>query len=153
MATDPRDRSKVYLDTYLTHANFTKDDDTTKVRCITQFNDPEYPITKLLLDAKKNIDCGFTIAEPESEPQFSGDGTVRGYIESVPIETFCINKSGLTGTKFKWKLASELRSVLETYATGSYRSLRRTSNNDYDLGSTRVFSDKYVMEYERDTTT
>ena len=48
-----------------------------------------------------------------------------GYEEDVPIEIYCIDKSGITGTKLMWKAERELRHVAETYPEGSRRNLIR----------------------------
>lgn len=141
---DPRQRSKVWLDTYLIAGNLTKDDNSTPASYITCWHDPPYPIEKVLVT--KGVDLVFSIATPESE----GLPVGVGYIEHVPITVFTIDKTGITGNKLRWKGESELRRLAETYPTGSLRRpWERMTPNEKSLGSTTLYSVKYVLPYKR----
>jgi len=141
---DPRQRSKVWLDDYLTAGNLTKDDNLTPALYITCWADPPYPIEKVLLT--KGVDLVFSIATPTSE----GLPVGVGYIEHVPISIFTIDKTGITGNKLRWKGEAELRRIAETKATGSLRSpWERMNNNEQNLGSTTLYSVTYVLPYKR----
>jgi len=150
MVEDARYRTKDYFETYLENSNLTKDDGSTQVNFIIVYGYPDYPITKVF--QTKGIDLIFSIGEPESTPKLGFNLEPYGYEEHVPITTFCIDKSGVTGTKLKWKAEAELRRVTENYSIGSHRLLERRADNDQRLGSTILYSAEYMLKYERDTT-
>ena len=141
---DPRQRSKVWLDTYLIAGNLTKDDNSTPAQYLTCWADPPYPIIKVF--ETKGIDLVFSIATPTSE----GLPVGVGYLEHVPITVFTIDKTSISGNKLRWKGEAELRRIAETYPTGSLRRpWERMSNNEKNLGSTTLYSVTYVLPYKR----
>ena len=140
MATDARSRTKSYLDAYLRNSQLTKDNDATQVGFVVMYSAPDYPLTEEFRSETPAIDLLYLIGSPTSKPEIQGDQTVYGYEERIPIETACIDKNGITGTKLRWKASAELRYVTETYPTGSQRALDEETPNEYDLGSTK--SDK-----------
>lgn len=150
MVQDARQRTKVYLETYLSASNLTKDNDSTLAKYIIPFGNPDYPITRVFKD--KRVDLIFSIGEPNSRPLMNFDQTPYGSEEHVPITTFCIDKVGITGTKLKWKAEAELRRITETYPSGSQRSFERRSDRDQRLGSTILYSTEFLLNYRRDTT-
>jgi len=150
MVYDARDRTKVYLDTYLDNANLTKDDDTTQISFIVAYADPNYPLLRVFND--KAIDLVFCVGNPESQAVLDSDHYPIGYEENVPITVWCIDKASITGTKLRWKAEAELRRICETYPLGSVRSLERLRDNDANLGSTILYSREFNMKYVRDTT-
>lgn len=150
MVQDARQRTKTYLETYLTDSNLTKDDDSSKANYIVAFGMPDYSIIRVFKD--KQIDLIFSIGEPTSTPLMGHDLSAYGYEEHVPIQTFCIDKSGITGTKLKWKAEAELRRITESYPTGSERSFERRGTRDERLGSTILYSTEFMLTYRRDTT-
>jgi hypothetical protein len=150
-AQDPRYRTKVYLDTYLTAANMLKDDDATQLSTITQFTDPHVPYERIFYDPK-NVDVVFAIDTPESVPKNDWDGTIYGYRETVPISILTVTKQGITGAVARWRCERELRRVVETYPSGSYRSLRRMRDYDQEMGGWILHGVVYELTYERDTT-
>ena len=149
-AEDARYRTKVYLDTYITDANLTEDDDTTEVTWISAFGKPKYSIVRVFTD--KEVDLIFSIEEPVSTPLMQYDMTTWGYREQVPILTYCIDKPTITGDLLKWKANRELRRVFETYPFGSVRHLTDQTDNDQIIGGTKVYSTKWTFNYRRDTT-
>jgi len=150
MVNDARLRTKVYLKTYLDGANLTKDDDSTEVRFIIAYADPNYSLVHIFND--KAVDLVFCIGDPESQAVLDSDHYPIGYNEAVPITVWCIDKAGITGTKLRWKAEAELRRICETYPEGSLRSLERLRDNDKNLGSTILYSREFIMKYERDLT-
>ena len=151
MVNDARTQTKTFIDTYYTAANVTKDDDSTAVNVIVCFGNPEYPITRVFKE--KGVDGVYSVAEPTSEALL--DATTQapwGYRERVPIDVICIDKSGITGTKLKWKMEAELRRITESNPTGSQRSLERRGDADQRLGSTVLYKTRFVLDYVRDTT-
>jgi len=93
----------------------------------------------------KGVDLIFSVGTPESEALPVG----VGYIENMPITVWCIDKTGITGTKLRWKAEAELRRISETYPLGSLRALNRLSDNEQRLGSTVLYSVSYIMRYKR----
>jgi len=143
LSEDARYRTRVLLNTYLTASNLTQDDDSTLAKYITVFGKPDYPLTRVFKD--KGVDLIFCVDTPESEALPVG----VGYLENVPITIWCIDKTGITGTKLRWKAERELRRICETYPLGSLRTLTRLSDNEENLGSTTLYSVSYIMRYKR----
>lgn len=151
MSQDARQRTKVYLDTYLLNANLLKDDDATQVSFMTAWGNPPYSVLRVFDD--KEVDLVFSISEPASTPLTESDLSTWGYRERVPIATFCIDKPGITGEKLKWKAEKELRRVVENQPFGSFRRLIERTDNDHDLSGTRVYSTRWILAYLRRKTT
>ena len=143
MVDDPRYRTKVWLETWLTPANLTKDDGVTQVTFIVCFGMPDYPIERVFKD--KNVDLVYAVDTPETEPLPVG----VGYLENMPINIWCINKAGISGTKLRWKAEAELRRVAETEPVSSLRTLTRLTDNEKNLGSTVLYSVTYNLRYKR----
>lgn len=148
---DARYRTKIYLDSYLNGALITKDDGSTAVVFAVIWAVPDYPLSGEFRASANPVDLLYVIGKPVSNAMLDSDLTPYNYREEVPIETYCIDKTGITGTKLKWKAERELRRILETYPFGSHRSLSRSENNDQWIGGTYVFSDKFVLTYVRGT--
>lgn len=147
---DARYRTKVFLDTYLTAANLLIDDGATQAVFMTAFGNPSYSIVRVFID--KDVDLVYSIGEPDSIPLIGTDLATWGYQEFVPIATFCIDKDGITGEKLKFTAEKELRRICEANIFGSIRHLKNRTPNDYDVGGTKVYSTKWIMDYRRDTT-
>jgi len=153
LVSDARSQTKTYLTTYLRNAQLTKDDDATQVSFAIIYANPDYRLTLEFYAPYDPVDLLYVIGTPNSTPLM--DPVTQkpyGYEEHVPIEIVCIDKTGITGTKLRWKAEAELRYVTETYPTGSLRSLERMGDNDQNLGSTILYSAKYILNYRRDPT-
>lgn len=148
MVADARSNTKLYFDTYLVETNLTRDNGSDLVTYAVMYTNPDYPLVKEF----ETVDLLFLIGDPNSTPLIGHDQTPYGYEEHVPIETACIDKTGISGTLLRWKASAELRRITETYPTGSQRSLDQETPNEYNLGSTTVFSQKFVLNYRRATT-
>lgn len=149
MVADARANTKTWLETYLRNSSLTKDDDSTQVSFIICYDGADYPMTKVF--KTKGVDLIFLIGIPVSRPLPKHDGTPYGYEEQVPIETACIDKTGLIGTKLMDKANKELRYIAETYPLGSQRSVDEERPNVQVLGSTKIYSQKFTLNYRRDT--
>jgi hypothetical protein len=154
MVDDPRYRTKVFLDTYLVGANMLKDDSATQMAFITTYSDPDYPMDHVFYDPK-NRDLVFSIGQPRSTVahKVDWDGTIKGYLEAMPVTVQTVKKPGMEGNKALWTAEAELRRIVETNPSGSYRSIRRVGNpQTVDMGGWFLFQQTYVITYERDTT-
>ena len=65
MVDDARDRTKVFIDTYVTDANITKDDDTSEASWTCMYAHPNYPLTRLYYNPK-NVDGVYFIDTPST---------------------------------------------------------------------------------------
>lgn len=134
------DARKVMLDflnnatTGLNAANLTKNDDATKVNFTVCYTGANYPITRVF--KTKGKDLLFLVDTPTVRTA----GVKVRYIESIPIKISCIDKSGITGTKLRWKAEKELRRVIKLYPLGSFHSMDRSEPSDERLGSTIIHS-------------
>lgn len=141
---------KTYLDTFIDNANLTTDDGGTEVKFITPFSFPPFPLIKVFLD--KPVDFIIAVGVETSEAKIDYDQTVYGYKEAVPLHVRAIDKEGITAVKLLEKAKVELRSVLETYPTGSQRSMLREEEATKRLGTTTIYGFDMTVNYDRDTT-
>jgi hypothetical protein len=118
----------------------------TQVSFLVAYADPDYPLSHVF----NLTDLTFCIGDSNSEAIVDSDHYPIGYSEAVPITTWCIDKTNITGTNLKSKAEAELRRVTETYPEGSLRSLETIRDNDKNLGSTVLHSREFVMRYKRD---
>lgn len=148
MSTDPRYRTKLWLETYDTPANITKDDDSTQASIIYQFEKPPYPLTRVFFDPK-NVDGIVTINTPSTTALTDWKHEAYAYNEQVPIDLSCVTKQGITGDKLRWKMELDLRNIIETYPLGSVRSLNRETSQDLDQGTWKLHTVRYNLDYKR----
>lgn len=123
---------------------------TTQVSFIVAFTNPNYPLIRVFIE--QGVDLVYCVGEPLSEALNDIDHYPYAYLEHVPILTFCIDKTGITGTELKWKAEAELRRVTEQYPLGSQRSLERMTDKDLTMGSTIIYSREFTLNYRRDLT-
>ena len=161
---DPRYRMKVYLDTYITAANLTHDDDATVATYAVMYAYPHYPLEyefmeddrtghKLITDTD-TIDLAFLIDKPTSKPIYNYDSTIVYYEESIPVHVQAINQLGLTAEKLLWKAEDELRTVFLTqpYAVGSVHGLSETREHNIKYGATTIYGFSLTKTYLRGST-
>jgi len=144
---DPRYRTLVYFNTYYESSNVLEDDDETEAAVIGCYSNPNYPL-KLVFDTKA-VDGVVAVGTPDTEPLLDHRGYIYAYREQVPLEIFTCDKSGVTGTNLRWSIENELRRIVETYPLGSYRTLRRMSDAERDMGGWKLYSVRYVLDYTR----
>ncbi len=147
--TDPRSRTKVYVDTYFTAANVT-DDNSVAVTWMCCFDEAEYPLEMVFLSNYRDVVIG--IGEPSLEIVRNADKTVSSYKETIPINVYLIDKYGLTATKVKWKVEAELRRIAETYIIASVREIRGRTPETRFINGERLHAFTYQLEYTRDIT-
>jgi hypothetical protein len=148
---DARQRTKVFLDTYLTAANMKMADGVTLLDTHVMYDDHILPLHKLFTD--KNLDAIFSIGTATSRPLWNFEHQTYGYIENVPITVYAIDPVGSNeGTKTRWTCEAELRRIVETNFGGSLGVLRRFESatpNTQDMGSWKLYSVRYNLEYKR----
>lgn len=133
---DARYKTKVYLETYL--------DSDALPSYIVAYEMPDYPLVRVFKD--EGVNLVYSIGTPDSAALPVG----KGYIENVPITIWCIDKTGISGTKLRWKAEAELRRICEEHPTGgSLFTWQRLGDNEKNLGSTVLYSVEYVMRYKR----
>ena len=147
MSEDARYRTKVYLETYLDGSNLTADDGSTQVKYIVMYANPDYPLERVFID--RYVDLIYAIDQPDSKPLLGHDQTPYGYEEHVPITIWTIDKIGISGVKLFWKAEAELRRITENFPFGSLRTLDRRRPNTIDLGSTKLYSAEFILNYRR----
>jgi len=146
---DARQRTKVYLETYILDANITKDDDLTQATWTVFFGFPDYPLSRIFKD--KAVDLVFCVDTATSKSMRDFRQYPYAYDEVVPIEIFAVDKTGITGTKLRWKAEAELRRITEAYPLASIRWIVRGQENQKNLGSQTLYSVKYELGYIRPT--
>jgi hypothetical protein len=110
---------------------------------------PDYHWTRIFKG--KGIDLVFAILDPEpSKALPDSDHYPIGYEEHVPVETYCIDKTNITGVKLQWQAASELRYITEQNPISSVRGLDEMKGNRQDLGGMQLYSQRFILNYRRD---
>jgi len=146
---DARQRTRTYLATYILDANLTHDDDLTQAAWISAFGLPDYPLSRVFKD--KAVDVIFSVGTASAKSMRDFRQYPYAYEEIVPIEIFAVDKTGITGTKLRWKAEAELRRISEAYPLASVRWISRVSDNEKKLGSQTLYSVKYELGYIRPT--
>lgn len=151
MVSDARYRTKVWLDTYITDANITKNDDDTEALKIVVYGTADYPVTRVF-KSPKNMYVVFAVGKPETTPLVGHDKTITHYRENVPITIYTVDKTDASGTQTLWKAEAELRRVAESYPEGSLRILKHMRDSTLKVGGDIMYSSEYLLTYVRDTT-
>ena len=159
---DARQRTKVYLDTYITAGNLTLDDDVTQATYAVMYAYPPYPLDyefiedfrtgEKLADGEDTVDLLFLVDKPISKPSYNHDGTIAIYEESVSIHVQAIDQSTVTAEKLLWKAEDDLRTILLTYPYGSFRSLTVTQDHQIRYGATLIHGFTLTLNYVRAAT-
>jgi len=113
------------------------------------FGFPDYPLSRIFKD--KAVDLVFCVDTATSKSMRDFRQYPYAYDEVVPIEIFAVDKTGITGTKLRWKAEAELRRITEAYPLASIRWIVRGQENQKNLGSQTLFSVKYELGYIRPT--
>ncbi len=145
--------TKTYLDAYLLPANMTEDNGTDLASFITAYDLPDYPLSRVFID--KSVDIAFSIGQASSSVIMDSDHFPLGYRESVPINIYVLDKTGITGILLLEKVEAELRRIMETYPTalpGSLRRVSKTTPKSVLVGGTYFWVIEYAMDYVRDKT-
>jgi hypothetical protein len=148
LTTDPRSRTKIYLDTYLTPANIDGD-------YITSFDGADYNI-KYLFNATLGVDIDLVMSIGEEQTVTEDTIYDLPYKDTVtiPITLSAVNKTGITATNLIEQAEREIQKVLVDHAlnigTTSKRSLSSSKPNRIDLGNGSYLWQKVViLKYER----
>jgi hypothetical protein len=150
---DPRERTKVYIDTYVRDAQITKDNDSTQAAWACIFSDLPYPLTQEFRAASSPVQGLYVVEMPNSTPMMDVvTQAPYGYTERVPIHIVTIDSTGCTGTALNWKMEAELRYVCEQNPKGSYRLPYSSQKLDRELGGMWLYDRLFILIYERDTT-
>lgn len=148
---DPRERTKVYIDTYVRDAQITKDNDSTQALWACIFSEPPYPTTQEFRAASNPVFGLYVVEMPNSTPTMNHDLAPYGYDESVPIHIITVDSTACTGTALNWKMEAEMRYVCETYPEGSKRSFEFSRKLDRNLGDMWLYDRLFTLSYWRDT--
>jgi hypothetical protein len=150
MADTAQKRTKVWIDTYWTAANVTKDDGTTPASIIDAYDWPDYPMTRVFYD--KAVDGIISVGQPNSKGVIDSDHYPVGYEEAVPITLATVDKVGITAIKLLASMEAELRRIHETQPMGSLRRQTGEIPKTQRIGSFFLFSVEYQLNYRRDLT-
>ena len=155
MVEDARQRTVRYIEAYDTPANITKNNDATQARIIKTYENPRYPLTRVVFDPK-NVDGIITVGTPTSEALYDWKKEPYAYRETVPIYLDAFTKQGITADLLRWKMEQDIRNITELYpmlgATGygsSVRLLNRMVPISRPFGLLKCSSVRYDLEYKR----
>lgn len=147
---DARYRNKVYIQTYWVAANAEDDaGNALTVQCM--YGHVPYPLTLELYNGSTN-DVLILLGKAKTTPLIGHDHAAYGYSEQVPVTIAAIDKTGITADKAVTQCEIELRRIMETYPSGSVRTLDQTNESTEILGSNTLYQIDYLMNYTRDKT-
>ena len=160
MASDARNKMKVYLDTHIVDANLTDDSAVALVNAVMYAYPPYALDLEFIADGRTGrapsdiIDIGFFIDKPTSKAIYDHDSTIAYYNESIPIHVHCVDRPDVTSELLLWKAENELRTrfAANPYASGSMWELSETKDNTIRYGATTIFGFTIICTYLRDTT-
>jgi len=150
---DPRRRIKAWLDTNLTSAQITKDDDSTQATYACIWKNPPYPLKQEFRAGSSPVQGLYLVGQPNSTALLGHDQIPCRYSEHVPVSICSVDSTGCSGTALLWKMEAELREVCENHPTGSQLSLERRGDRSRSLGGMWLYETEYVINYTRDLTT
>jgi len=146
---DPRYRQKVLLEDGvkgLIAANMKEDDNVTNATYITTFGKVDYPLPRIFIT--KAVDLIFCIESATTQQLIDHDYTAHAYIHDVPITIWAIDKAGITATRLIRAAEHELERIVETYPTGSIRSIGKEDPTEEDIGECILWSKQVSIHYK-----
>jgi hypothetical protein len=149
IGTDPRNRIKVLVDTYLAAANIKKDDGVTNALTLTCFDSATYPLTRLFLT--KALDAVAVVSCEPSEPKekHAIHRAPIGYNENVSITLSAVNKSGVTATNLIEQFEQEIRHVFTDNPTLRLKAITNGKSENIDFGYCYLWQKTVTVKYER----
>jgi hypothetical protein len=150
MVDSAQNRTKVFLDTYVTGTGITKDDGITQAPIIKAFDLPDYPLSRVFID--KAIDVIFSIGQATSSALIDSDHYPLGYREHVPISVFAMDKTGITGIKVLEKAEAVMRAAFEANPIASLRRVSGMKPLTERIGGAYLWACEYSLDYERGLT-
>jgi len=145
-STDPRSRTKVWLDEYLPDEDVYDD-----FNILVQYANPDYSMERVFLPSPfKDIDVVYSCGLPSSSPIVDWDGSIMQYEEKVPVVVSVVPKAAFSGDALLWEAVQALRNIAEAHPLGSYRSIQNTKPSTERLGSYPLFSSTVTLTYTRD---
>ena len=147
LRTDPRYRTKDWLDDYISDANITKDDGAAEASWVIITEKPDYSLKREFQD--KNVDVIGYIVNVDSKPMYNHVHYLYAFNESVTIRFCAVNKTEITAANVLEKFEQEIRHVQSDYPLGSIRNISSIKDNDEDLGGLTMRCRLVTLEYTR----
>jgi len=155
--SDPRSRTKIFLDAYLDTSAFTDNTDT-EVNVVVVFADLPYPLYLEFRNTSTPVYGLILVGEPSNATPHIDlvDNTPYEYVEDVPITVCTMDSTNCSGMALKWKIEAELRKVLEEHgnqppaSTGTYRNLTKRGDRTVRMGEETLYMTEWMMQYIRD---
>jgi hypothetical protein len=147
---DARYKTKLWLDTYLSDAALTLDNNNTQADWITQWAYPEYNWERVF--DTKGVELVFSIEYAGKTPLLDFQKRIYAYTETVKIHINAVDKSGLTALNLIDKAVQEIEKELNTYGytAGSIRSLKTYTESSSNLSNgQRLYGAIVELTYKR----
>jgi len=157
--SDPRSRTKIFLDAYIDTSAFT-DNTGSEVNVEVAFADLPYPLYLEFRNTSTPVYGLILVGEPSNATPHIDlvDNTPYEYVEDIPITVVTMDSTNCTGNVLKWKIEAELRKVLEEHgnqppaSTGTYRNLTKRGDRTVRMGEETLYMTEWTMQYIRDVT-
>jgi hypothetical protein len=142
LTTDSRSRHKVYLDGYLSLPG---------IDYITCFDGADYPIKYLFNDdLGVDTDLVISIGKEPATALTDYNHSTYAFVESVPINIYAVNKTGLTATNLVEQAEQEIRHIITDHPLGSIRSIQTIKHTPIDLGNCNyLWNTTITIKYTR----
>jgi len=148
--TDPRYRTKLFIDTYI--AATKKDNGVTNASTIRMLDVISFPVSRLLTDLGKDYDVVDVISRVNSKPiMHAGARSPFCYDETVRINIYAVNKTGITGSRILEEHEQAIRDAYNDYPSGSgyIREIEQVSKENVDLGHNILYCLALEVRYRR----
>ena len=149
LKTDSRYRTKTYLETYITDTHLKLDNASTNASYVVMFSGADYPLNLELSASYNDLDLIFAINKNDSAPVLNAFHYPYKTEEILTIQTYAMNKTGLTAINLLDQAYEELKTVFTAHPIGSLRSITRSTPTPEDLGGFTLYSETVTISYVR----
>lgn len=148
---DPRERTKTWLEAYLSDAAILKDDNATQADWICQFAFPEYNIDRIFDD--KTIDLIVSVEALDGIALYLHSGAnIYAFKENIRIHFNAVDKTGITAVNLLDKAKQEFYKELNLHGkiAGSFRMSETHKDNPVRMSNGQLLYGFYVdLSYKR----
>jgi len=102
-ASDARERTTVFIDTYIRNAQITKNDDVLEATWVSMYYNPPYPLTGEFRADSAPVHGIYAVDHPTSTANIGALREPYSYTEIVPVHIITIDSEDVTGTVLQAK--------------------------------------------------
>jgi hypothetical protein len=148
VADDVRKTLKDLITAHINPIVITKDDNVTMATYIIEYESPPWIILQDFI-ITQGYDLVFTVGRTLVTPKRFLQGVPLIYDGRYPVSTWCVDKTGITGTKLKWKADEELERVFEDNPGTFSQAIDLSQDDDHVLGSVMLYNTRHIIKHKR----